>query len=52
MKTKIYKILGIPIGIMWIAYNVYIQSLFGIILETILLICSLTGYLLEMKKQK
>ena len=51
-KTKIYKILGVPIGILWISYNIYIKSLFGIILETVLLICSITGYLLEMKKQK
>lgn len=51
-KTNIYKLLGIPIGILWILYNTYIMSIFGIILETILLICSITGYLLEIKKQK
>ena len=49
-KTNIYKLLGIPIGILWILYNIYIMSIFGIILETILLICSITGYLLERKK--
>lgn len=51
-KTSIYKVLGIPIGILWILYNIYIQSIFGILLETILLICSITGYRLELKKQK
>lgn len=51
-KTNIYKLLGIPIGILWILYNTYIMSIFGIILETILLVCSITGYLLEMKKRK
>lgn len=51
-KTNIYKLLGIPIGILWILYNIYIISIFGIILETILLICSITGYLLEMRKNK
>lgn len=51
-KTNIYKLLGIPIGILWILYNIYIMSIFGIILETILLICSITGYLLEMRKNK
>lgn len=50
-KTNIYKLLGIPIGILWILYNIYIMSVFGIILETILLICSITGYLLEIKKK-
>lgn len=50
-KTNVYKLLGIPIGILWIAYNIYVMSIFGIILETILLICSTTGYFLEIKKQ-
>ena len=50
-KTNIYKLLGIPIGVLWILYNIYIKSIFGIILETILLICSITGYLLEIKKE-
>lgn len=50
-KTNIYKLLGIPIGILWVSYNIYIISIFGIILEAILLICSITGYLLERRKQ-
>lgn len=49
-KTDIYKLLGIPVGILWILYNLYIMSIFGIILETMLLICSITGYILEKKK--
>lgn len=49
-KTKVYKMLGIPVGILWILYNVYIQSVMGIILESTLLICSATGYLLEAKQ--
>lgn len=48
-KTNVYKLLGIPTGILYILYNIYIMSIFGIILETILLICSITGYLLEIK---
>ncbi len=51
-KTEVYKMLGIPIGILWILYNLYVKSIFGIILETILLICSITGYILEKKKSK
>ena len=51
-KTKVYKLLGIPTGILWIAYNIYIMSIFGIILETILFVCSTTGYLLESKEVK
>lgn len=51
-KTNIYKLLGIPVGILWILYNIYVKSIFGIILESILLICSISGYLLERKKCK
>lgn len=51
-KTNVYKFLGIPIGILWILYNTYIMSIFGIILESILLICSTTGYLIEKRNKK
>ena len=48
-KTNIYKLLGMPIGVLWILYNIYVQSLFGVILEAILLVCSMTFYILEMR---
>lgn len=51
-KTSIYKLLGIPTGIAWVIYNTYLMSIFGIIFESILLICSITGYILEMKASK
>ena len=51
-KTLIYKKCGIFVSILWIAYNIYIMSLFGIILESILLIFSTTGYILAQKKEK
>ena len=51
-KTKVYKLLGIPTCMLWILYNIYIKSLFGIILESTLLICSITGYVLESKKKQ
>lgn len=50
-KTSIYKILGIPTEFLFVLYNIYIKSIFGVILETILMICSITGYILEMKKK-
>ena len=49
-KTKVYKLLGMPIGVLWILYNIFIKSIFGILLESILLLCSITGYILEKKK--
>lgn len=51
-KTSVYKILGLPIGILWIAYNIYIMSIFGIILETILTISAIYGYYREKKNQQ
>ncbi len=51
-KTKIYKLCGIPIGVLWILYNAYVKSIFGIILEAVLLICSITGYIIEVKEKK
>jgi len=51
-KTIIYKVCGIPVGILWILYNIYVMSLFGIILESILLIASVCGFLIEIKKKK
>ena len=51
-KTNVYKFCGIPIGIMLITYNLYIKSLFGIILETILMVSSTTGYILEIIRKR
>lgn len=51
-KTNIYKLLGIPIGILWILYNIYVKSIFGIILEGVLLICSISGYILEVRQRE
>lgn len=50
--TKMYKLLGIPVGILWVIYNAYVKSIFGIILEGILLICSISGYIIEKKNIK
>ena len=51
-KTIVYKICGIFVSILWILYNIYVMSLFGIILESILLIASATGYFIELKSKK
>lgn len=51
-KTLIYKFCGIPVGILWVLYNLYVKSIFGVILEGILLISSFTGYILELKSSK
>ena len=51
-KTLVYKFCGIPVGILWLSYNIYVMSLFGIILEGILLIASTSGYLIELKNKR
>ena len=51
-KTSIYKILGLPVGIIWIIYNIYIFSIFGIVLEVVLLISAVIGIIREYKLKK
>lgn len=46
-KTSIYKLLGIATSLLWMSYNIYIMSILGIIFESIIFICSITGYILE-----
>ncbi len=44
-NVKRYKLLGIIAGLMWLAYNIFIVSIMGIILESILVICSIIGFI-------
>lgn len=50
--VKMYKVLGLIAGILWLAYNIFIMSIMGIILETILVICSIIGYIKDIKREK
>lgn len=49
-KTLVYKLCGIPVGVLWLLYNLYVKSVFGVVLEGILLGCSVVGYRLEKRK--
>lgn len=49
-NTKLYKLLGIIVNGLMIIYDVYIKSVFGVILITISFISSIIGYLMEHKK--
>jgi len=51
-NTKIYKFLGIPVGIAAIIYNIYMLSIFGIIFETLITISAILGYAKDNKKIK
>ena len=48
-NTRVYKLLGMPIEAIWVAYNIYIFSIFGLILESILAIATVVGYIREIK---
>ena len=50
-KTEVYKFCGIPVGILWILYNFYVKSIFGVILEAVLLVNSMVGYQLEKRRK-
>lgn len=51
-NTTVYKFLGPFVSLFWIVYKVHIKSIFGIILESALLVCTIIGYILEVKKRK
>lgn len=54
-NTNIYKYIGIPTSISCIIYHIYIKSIFGIILETIVLISEVIGiviYNIKLQKSK
>lgn len=50
-ETKYYKLLGIICGIFNVLYDIYVKSIFGVLLESILLICSISGFLIEQKSK-
>ena len=51
-NTKTYKLLGVITGILCTIYNIYIKSIFGLIAEFVLTICSLHGYIIDLKGVK
>ena len=51
-NIKTYKLLGIPTEILWICYNIYIKSIFGIILEIIMFGVCCIGYIKEIRGEK
>jgi len=48
-KPIVYKLCGVPVGILWIIYNIYIVSLFGIVLESGLTVFVLVSLAIEQK---
>ena len=50
-NSMVYKILGIPASLLWVCYNIFVNSLFGIILESLLVICEIIGVIEYNKKR-
>ncbi|MCL2383496.1 MAG: YgjV family protein [Oscillospiraceae bacterium] len=51
-NNMVYRVLGIPVSLLWISYSFYIDSLFGMILESVILICAIVGIVLIRKKKE
>lgn len=49
-NNKVYRLLALPMSIMWIIYSIYCQSLFGIIAESILFILEIIVVIKTFKK--
>ncbi len=50
----VFKIISMTNSVMWIAYNAYVNSIMGIVLESIMIMCGIVGLikLANSKKQK
>ena len=51
-NPTVFKALGIPVSLLWVIYNFFIGSFFGVILEGILLISSSFGLVTALKASK
>lgn len=49
-RAHLYKFIGIPLALLYMAYNAYVRSLFGTILEAVVLGAATVGYILDRKK--
>ena len=48
--SKIYKLLGITVSVFYLGYYVVLRSVFAILLESILFVSTVLGYILDIKK--
>ena len=51
-NTRIYRFLGIICSMFWLIYHISLNSVVAIILESILLMTTIIGYLVELKRTK
>lgn len=51
-NNKLYRFMGIPVTLLVIVDSIYIKSVFGVILQTVVLICSGVGYFANNEESK
>ena len=51
-NTRIYRFLGIICSTFWLIYHISLHSIIAIILESVLLITTIFGYIAELKRTK
>lgn len=51
-NTNVYRFLGIVVTLIVILDSIYIKSIFGVILQSVVLVCSTVGYLSNREKDE
>lgn len=51
-NNKIYRLLGIPVILISLCDSIYIKSIFGVILQTVVLITSIAGFITSVMKER
>ncbi|MBQ7409777.1 MAG: YgjV family protein [Clostridia bacterium] len=50
-NNKLYRFMGIPVTLLVILDSIYIKSVFGVILQCVVLVCSTVGYISNSKEE-
>ena len=50
-NTRFYKAISILANVMWLCYYIYINSFFGYVIETIIVTCTIIGFLRHNKEK-
>ena len=51
-NNKIYRLLGIPVILISLCDSIYIKSIFGVILQTVVMITSIIGFITSVMKER
>ena len=51
-NTLVYKAMGIPVAVLWIIYNGFVGSFFGVVLEVFLCAASVYGFVKALRENQ